>query len=43
MEKNISINENAPTTKDWNFEQIKLDWADFSSTKSLSRIPLQIV
>lgn len=37
MEKMISINENAPTIKDWNVEQIKLDLADFSSTNS----PLQ--
>ena len=32
MEKKTSINENAPTIKYGNFEQIKLDWADFSST-----------
>lgn len=32
MEKKISINENAPTIKDWNFEQIKLDWTYFFLT-----------
>ena len=31
MEKKISINENAPAIADQNFEQVKLDLADFSS------------
>lgn len=33
MEKKISINENAQTIKDWNFEQIKLDWTNFLLAK----------
>ena len=34
MEIKISINENAPAIEDQNFEQVKLDLADFSSTNS---------
>ena len=37
MEKEISVNENAPAIEDQNFEQVKLDLADFSWTNS----PLQ--
>jgi len=37
MEKKISINENAPAIKDWNFEQIKIDWEDLFCNKLFSQ------